>query len=92
MLLGERFPLFERGQAIQEEFFDCLTFVAEGTTVHSFQPLSATHPMTVSPPRRPESLPDVCPHENQTAHFQNAGIKNVQGYKFTPLLHGMVLN
>jgi hypothetical protein len=50
-----------------------LTFVAEGTTV----PMSATHPMTVSPPRRPESLPDVCPCENQTAHlFQNAGIKN----------------
>jgi len=77
VLLGERFSVLQRSQAIQEKFLDCLTFVAEGTTVHSFKPMSATHPMTVSSPRRPQSLPDVCPREIQTAHlFQNAGMKN----------------
>jgi len=69
--------MLQRSQAIEEKFLDCLAFVAEGITVHSFKPMSATHPITVSPPRRPESLPDVCPHENQTVHlFQNSGIKN----------------
>jgi hypothetical protein len=46
-------------------------FVAEGTTVHSFKPMSAIHPMTVSSPTGPESLPFICPCENQTATLRN---------------------